>query len=54
MLARLDVAVADGDVTSGVELLRELSEAEFNRSNRVGQSAFAEFRGRIREPRPAA
>ena len=54
VLARHDVAVANGDVTSGVELLRELSEAEFDRSNRVGQSAFAEFRGRIREPCPAA
>ena len=53
MLAPLDVAVADGDLTFDAELRRESDEAEFDRLNRVVQSAFAEFCGRMREPRPA-
>lgn len=51
LLARLDVAIADGDFQINVELRRKPTEAELERLNGVFQSAQAEFRRRLSEPR---
>jgi tetratricopeptide (TPR) repeat protein len=53
LLAQLDVAIADGDFQINVELRREPTEAELERLNGVFQSAQAEFRRRLSEPRYA-
>ncbi len=53
LLARLDVTIADDNFQVGVELRREPTEAELERLNGVFQSAQAEFRRRLSEPRYA-
>ena len=51
LLADLSVKVEDGDFKISVELSREPREDELERLNGVMQSAYAEFRRRISEPR---
>ncbi|WP_144126117.1 tetratricopeptide repeat protein [Catellatospora sichuanensis] len=53
LLARLDVAIADGDFKIDVELRREPTQDELERLNSVIQSAHAEFRRRLKSPRYA-
>lgn len=50
LLARLDVAIVDGNFQINVELRREPTEAELERLDGVFQSAQAEFRRRLSEP----
>jgi hypothetical protein len=51
LIARLEVAIADGDFRINIELQREPTDAELERLNGVVQSAQAEFRRRLGEPR---
>ncbi|MEU2612214.1 tetratricopeptide repeat protein [Micromonospora sp. NPDC007271] len=53
LLAGLDVTIEDGDFQIKVELRREPTEDEIERLNGILQSAHAEFRRRIAEPRYA-
>ncbi|MCM0674777.1 tetratricopeptide repeat protein [Micromonospora phytophila] len=53
LLDRLDVAIVDGDFKIDVGLRREPTESELQRLNDVFQTAHAEFRRRISEPRYA-
>jgi hypothetical protein len=53
LLANLDVTIEGGDFQIKVELRREPTEDELERLNGVIQSAHAEFRRRIAEPRYA-
>ncbi|MGN9765329.1 tetratricopeptide repeat protein [Micromonospora sp. SD12] len=53
LLDRLDVAIVDGDFKIDVGLRREPTETETERLNDVFQTAHAEFRRRISEPRYA-
>lgn len=51
LLTDLDVTIEDGDFQIKVELRRKPTEDELERLNGVVQSAYAEFRRRIAEPR---
>ncbi|BCJ47165.1 hypothetical protein GCM10010168_72460 [Actinoplanes ianthinogenes] len=51
LLADLEVAIVDDDFKINVELRREPAEDELDRLNAVFQSAHAEFRRRLTEPR---
>ncbi|TYB39750.1 tetratricopeptide repeat protein [Micromonospora sp. AP08] len=53
LLDRLDVAIVDGDFKIEVGLRREPTQGELDRLNEVFQTAHAEFRHRISEPRYA-
>jgi tetratricopeptide (TPR) repeat protein len=53
LLERLDVAIVDGDFKIEVGLRREPAESELERLNDVFQTAHAEFRRRLSEPRYA-
>ncbi|MDO3703264.1 hypothetical protein Q3W71_16445 [Micromonospora sp. C28SCA-DRY-2] len=53
LLERLDVAIVDGELKIGVGLRREPAESELERLNDVLQTAHAEFRRRLSEPRYA-
>ncbi|MEU1841383.1 tetratricopeptide repeat protein [Micromonospora chersina] len=53
LLDRLDVAIVDGDFKIDVRLRREPTQGELDRLNEVFQTAHAEFRHRISEPRYA-
>jgi tetratricopeptide (TPR) repeat protein len=53
LLDRLDVAIVDGDFKIDVGLRREPTESELERLNDVFQTAHAEFRRRLSEPRYA-
>ncbi|MGI5151851.1 tetratricopeptide repeat protein [Plantactinospora sp. CA-294935] len=53
LLDRLDVAIVDGDFKIDVGLRREPTESELERLNGVFQTAHAEFRHRLNEPRYA-
>ena len=53
LLAELDVTIEDDEFQIKVELRREPTEDELERLNGVVQSAHAEFRRRIAEPRYA-
>ncbi|MER7334614.1 MULTISPECIES: tetratricopeptide repeat protein [unclassified Micromonospora] len=53
LLDRLDVAIVDGDFKIEVGLRREPAESELERLNDVFQTAHAEFRRRLSEPRYA-
>ncbi|MFG3303470.1 tetratricopeptide repeat protein [Micromonospora chersina] len=53
LLDRLDVAIVDGDFKIEVGLRREPTQGELDRLNDVFQTAHAEFRRRISEPRYA-
>ncbi|WP_349338196.1 tetratricopeptide repeat protein [Plantactinospora sp. B6F1] len=53
LLDRLDVAIVDGDFKIDVGLRREPTESELARLNDVFQTAHAEFRHRLGEPRYA-
>lgn len=53
LLAHLDVAITDGDFQINVELRREPTQAELERLNNVFESAQAEFRRRLSDPRYA-
>jgi tetratricopeptide (TPR) repeat protein len=53
LLADLDVSIEDGDFRINVQLRREPTPDEIDRLNGVVQSAHAEFRRRIAEPRYA-
>ncbi|MEU7821642.1 tetratricopeptide repeat protein [Catellatospora sp. NPDC049133] len=53
LLARLDVAIVDGDFKIDVELRREPTQDEIERLNVVVQSAHAEFRRRLTKPQYA-
>lgn len=53
LLDRLDVAIVDGDFKIEVGLRREPTESELERLNDVFQTAHAEFRRRLSEPRYA-
>lgn len=53
LLDRLDVEIVDDDFKVNVGLRREPTESELERLNDVFQTAHAEFRRRLREPRYA-